>query len=654
VLKTLLWKEEFDAAFSNENLRTDVLVAMLNGDCEKLENAFEKKIKISTELQKLCLETALTFAGKPHEALASFRSQEKSSDSTPKSIVRERLFLAGFSARRSGEEDLCQEIWSELKVRLEGSKDKNYLDRFRIEDAVLQMNRGHFKIAFEAFEKLLTERSMFDLYWQCRLLSCHSIVGDALGFYKSSERSLELEEALVIQHVSKPLATNLKRIRILNAIKRERFSAANAMLREAKEGAKVSESAVAFLLQLELDLQLARNEINEAEKKLEELQLFLSEHKLSRDIIDLFEERCNLLLRTERGVQARDEVEHALRSAQQRGNIYQEFLARTFLARIQYGERLFEEAMRTVDSAIAIGDEQGYSAELVDALFHAAGIAFGAGEHSRFRSYLARAEKLASALHLETSLRCFSYLRRMSFAQTDAGHSMIQIFEIPDLGKEVQYLLEFYQFLSEREVKISRVGKTTLAKEKDLRELIHRGDGTVFYIADASTLFAMSRNSKSKLRVDLGVGSVLAKCFELFLKSENVTLAEIHALESISAFQVYKHAPQAKSVIQRLRKRLDEVGLRIEYKGSIGSYNLPRSDIAIVTSLKRNVDRNLKRDHILITLSQEGRLTTQELCQRYDVTRQALNLHIRELVKEGLVRAIKRGPRTAYEIESRL
>lgn len=623
-----------------------LLLHVLNTEMSEVEGVLDS-LQCEGLLRSLCVESCLLVGGRSEALYASTRDALSQGEKGG-ALWRERVFLAGFAARRLGFEDESRKFWRELKAsarRLSSS----YQTRFEMEDAVALMNRGFFKQALDVFNALLPEIETFDLYFACRLLQCHAIVCDGLGLQKKADKSLELEGELLTQFDSRPLKTNLKRVRILNEIKREHHAHASSLLKEAFRERDASQSTEAFLLQLKLWLELSRNEVDDAQRSLTTVEEFLQRTRLSRDVIDLSEDRCNLLLRKGLYREAESEVARMLSQAEARGNVYLEASACLYLAQVEFRKGAHRKALDAIERALAICEEQGYGTEHAVCLFHAAGIAYGAHEMSRFHGYVLRAEKKATELGLEKSARCFTYLRESVFRTSASSRAFAHLVAMPDLGREVEYYLSCYDIFTEQEFLVGGRTKRVM-RASDVRVLLSSRQALLWFSADGLLLY---QGRESAETVVLKPGSVLHKTFEKFLENESgLSLANIHAINSESAFHPLRHSEQSKSVIKRLRTELGSAGVDLEFDRE-GHCYLLKSAVAIerITPFEGRANASIRENEILDFIAREQRATTSELRAHFNLSRQALHVYLKNLVQCGKLKLSRRGPLSSYTLK---
>lgn len=638
-------------------------------------------IALGQDAWALCRESAIRMTGSMSDlgvSTASLDPIASEASGWGSVLWAERRFLQGFARNRLGFRDEAIAIWQSIRDFSEQCAGlEPVVAAIELEECVILLNKGLFKSCVAKLEALLASESLKCAIGTIRALAVLGLCYSGQGNFAQVERVLALELACLDQFKSSTMSMAFMRRRIDFHMAREEYQLALRLLEETLAKPQNSKTTHAFLLELKARLFLIRNRLTDARAVLDELEGFIKDGWVPLGVINILEEWCEFFLREKRPLDAMPLIEKSLLESFESGDLLYQFKSQIYHARALTLLGDHAGALEVVEKALLLGEAQGFGLELVEGLFHAAGIAHRVGDWPRCLVFLTRAGRLARKMALHLRAACFDYLR-VVMARSKA--SLLPFFELlkhPELGQELIYYLDFYGILAQTMLSMRRGSEVFVLSEGQVRNLILGTAASFWFPAEKIVVNGDGR----KLRLlELAKQPKAAKLFERLSRSrEGIGLEDVHRLHNKSHFHPLRHSGQARTLIYRLRKALRELTLDIHFDRDRMRYSLKFQaelvtiravssqalgasaagsglgvmDLRDGSDLRTSGQQLLRQDvsrieQIHEIIRQSGRKTTTELCRELGVSRQALHPHLTRLVREGKVKLVKRGPLTSY------
>ena len=525
--------------------------------------------------KKLILESTMRIGGSLDDILQSTSDLEwqPPTDSGEREVWAERHFLAGFASNRFGKPAQAAQHWECASAELPALDVVRSLQaRVALEYGVGRLNLGFDAEAY-ATTKALIEQDQLDSISRIRALAVHGLAAATLGRFTNMNEAWNEEKGIVdaMQNIS--LVVTWKRRQAEGFVIRERFHEALKLINEGIEESSEMPSLRALFLNLKIETLLLRNELSAAERGIEELQTLLEKRVMPANVVSIAGHRCELSLRRRNYEQAREYSRQILADEEESKKLPAQVRAFIVQARLDLIAEQFVDARRAIEKAIELAKNQGYAPMLVDALFHAAGIAFSTRDNLGLRRFLEQARNLARELKLELKENCFEYViaRLREPLLQPSLRPLLVLLTQGVRAVEIVYLLNYYGFgLDIQRVLAQKDLPPLVINEQELWEKWLQQDG-LFWLPDDGLLFARAAGVLRTADVRSSPG--LVACVSLFLQNDlKITLEQAHHLTSQAAFHAARHEAKSRSLINRLRKLFSEVGIDVARNAQTHAY----------------------------------------------------------------------------------
>lgn len=615
----------------------------------------ELRAKLSVEELAFIHEKSFQVKGNPSEILRSLADV-----GTPKGGEREselaweRYFLKGFALSRIGNAGEAKIVFSQLPARFAG--------RIETELGLERLNKGEMKQAQALFERVLARpEEGADPFSICTLLGGFCLALIHQGHFEAAKRAIHKRQRLLRDHPSAPLAAGTRLYEAMLLLERNEYDKAHELISTSLE-AEGQDSVNRFFLQhLRLRLFLGRNQLDEATDALKALAATAKKMNLPEGVLDFRLEEIELHLRRRNAPEAQAKARALQEAARANKDEFLRFRLGLLAAQVSLQTGNAEQALEEVQSVIAVGETQNYRPFLCWAFFHAAGIARAADNSILMKIYLNRGRQLAFQLGLRAKAACFDYMKEVLENKYASASALISLAKHQEIGQELEYFLEYYALLQSVSVGVHNGRKTELVNEHRLRRMFFGAPGAFWFQKESILLVNKgerdSRGGRQVASVDFPKGSPLLVAFrllwsELLLERKGLKLIDFHRARSKHKFVEELHASSAKMLVSRLRDRLKTSGLEIIYDRDSGYYGLrtllPPYTLQSSVNEETYEKRSTRSEEILSRIALDAFVPTARLCEEFGVSRQALHPYLQELLREGKIRLVRRGPRSGY------
>ncbi len=579
-------------------------------------------------------------------------------------IWEECLFLRGFALSRLGRHKEATNTFSSLPAR--------FRSLIQMERGLSSLNRGHFPVAENLFREALSGAQL-DPYSLFSLLGGLSLAHIHQGDFRAAEACLRARRQILSSHPAPTLEFGTHLYEILLLLDRNDFSRAAELLGRSLSDIPAATVNGFFLLHLKLRLNLARNELDEAEQTLVTLRSLHTELKLTDGVLDYRLEEIEWNLRADRLHPAIEMIATLEQVAIVNKDDFLLFRVLILKAQASVKNAKTPEALTQIERAIEVGELRHYRPGLSWAFFHAAGIAFATSASERpaegatlkARLFLNRGRRLAHELRLDVRHAALSYIAEVLDNRYAQASALVSLVKHREIGPELEYFLESYRLL-ETVTFVVDDGETqfTIA-EPHLRRKLFREPG-IFWFQKEGILLANPWNQRDLVRVttvEFPHRSPLLVAFRLFWNDfqsrtqrphkVGLTLKDIHKTRLSCAYREDLHAAAAKMTISRLRQKLNESDIEIKYNRTEGRYFLATRLPAFTIQSKLEVPLNeatyaSREAELLARIAMEPFVSTRSLCQEFSVSRQELHPFLKKLISSRQIRLVRRGPISGY------
>lgn len=609
----------------------------------------ELRAKLSAEELAFINEKSLQVKGNPGELLRS--AQELSA---PKSAEREsdlaweRYFLKGFALSRIGNTADAKIIFSQLPSR--------FASRIETELGLERLNKGEMKQAQALFERVLARQETgADPFSVCTLLGGYCLALIHQGHFEAAKRAIHKRQRVLRDSPSSPLLAGTRLYEALLLLERNEYDKAYDLISTSLE-AEGQDSINRFFLQnLRLRLFLGRNLLEEATEALMALAATAKKMNLPEGVLDFRLEEIELHLRKKNAKEAQAKARALTEAARANKDEFLLFRLGLLSAQVSLQTGNASQALEEVQNVIAAGETQNYRPFLCWAFFHAAGIARAADNSILMKIYLNRGRQLAFQLGLRAKAACFDYMKEVLENKYASASALISLAKHQEIGQELEYFLENYDLLQSVSVGVHDGRKTELVNEHRLRRMFFGARGAFWF--QKESILLVNKGERQVASVDFPKGSPLLVAFrllwsELLMERKGLKLVDFHRARSKHKFVEELHASSAKMLVSRLRDRLKGSTLEVVYDRDSGYYGL-RTMLPPYT-LQSSVNegsyekRSTREEEILSRIALDAFVPTATLCEEFGVSRQALHPHLQELLRDGKIRLVRRGPRSGY------
>jgi tetratricopeptide (TPR) repeat protein len=626
---------------------------------------FAQSLHLSDAAVSLCRESYFRLWGdtaRLDASLRTFNCETRTSDAEA-TVARERAFLRAYLRTRiQGRAEADTSFDPTMPETLqrtpkrESTQELRLLWQLEVEEAIVSANRGSYQAAIRRLKgsvehhlPLLDTITLSRAYWVL------TISYNALGQFRESDRFLQLAKRLAEECQAPPLRLHALRVEALCLLRRERFDKGDTVLRLALNEVPHSGTLYAFLLQLQVWFLVAQNRLDEARGALVELDRELTQENLSNVILDTSLDWCDLRLRLDmmEGVEA--EALDLLRRT--KDHPYWQFRGHLFLAICAYREQDLPRARREIESTLALATAEQFGPEKVTALFHAACIFLASDDGFAARTAIRTGEELSRAMNLTTSIKGFQFLRKVVNCRQRRGlHHYFDLLVAQNLGPDLEHMLQFYGFFEPVDFWLSDTLGKVCKGAAELYRIVQSEPGAYWFANERVVVThwsSQTRPDQPRLHYlnvsdDIQLNRLLGA---LCTQPSPLSLAHIHSLIFTTEYHPFRHIHTLQYLIKRLRAYLTSVGLHIDFVRSEGGYRIREQEhLRVVTTAKRtdSGQKRTKTEEVLSRIQAQGKMTTQELCQTFGITRQALHLHLKPLLQSGKIRLVVRGPKSYY------
>lgn len=647
----------------NDTERAMIEGLILEGAAEAVESVpAAVRDRLGPDAIALIRELSFQVSGKPTailESTAQVGPIAPDTDPQVRKIRFERRFLRGFAFNRLGQYENAKLEWAQLERESEELYER-FRPKIRVEDAIYKHNRGELNLAIEDLEALdaATVRSL-DVYTQARLLGGLALNYIYTGQFAAADQCLTKQERLVVAHPNSPIFVASARVRITLLLERDEFAKARKKLEAIFDRCPPGGVNRAFMMQLQLRLFLAQNDIEQADRSLEALQDYTQSIQLPLGVLNYLDERVDLLLRMKKGRDAMNEITGALAEGEMRRDSYTQFKHLQFKGRVMALDSNYDAALRYMDEAINLGEARNYRPDLVWAFFHAAGISFRARLFVRFKMYLTRGHRLADQLSLKVRASCFAYLIDFHERKYDQASSLVSLLQHQEIGPEIEYFLDFYGVLNNVAISVGEGRHHETIQEPELRRRLFSQKGTFWFQREG--VLVTNHGAGRITTVRFQVSSPILAGFRMLLGSrDGLRVKEFHQARSPHAFRDELHGSAAKMLISRIRAHIAPGQLTVDFDRATGRYHLngayPLLSIQAINDSAVGADQKAETnldEELLQRISMETFVTTAALCEEFKMSRQRIHPYLKRLVESGAIRLIRRGPISGYRINAK-
>ncbi|RZA07398.1 MAG: hypothetical protein EOP11_07785, partial [Proteobacteria bacterium] len=369
-------------------LRREALAKELLLGSGEIVNLPARKLSISQEAQAFLAEKAAQISGQPAKILTLAKALPSARPTEIDPIWEERAFLKGFAFSRLGKEKEADNFFTQLPSRFQ--------PRMRIEKALLRLNRGELVEAEGIFTGVAEGAYPLDPYAACTLLGGLSLAHIQQGNFIGAEQALRERRRILRRHPSPTLSFGTQLYEVLLRLERNDFAEAGVAVEKAL--AEIPRASVNgfFLRHLQLRLQLAKNELSDAETSLKGLDALRRELQFPEGVLDFRLEEIEWNLR--RGDGGNAEAAIAALSPTAKQDQYLSFRLGLLEAQALTQSGKHAEAFRRIQGVVELGEQRRYRPGLSWAFLHAAGISLNAGHPLAARIFLSRGRHLSAEL----------------------------------------------------------------------------------------------------------------------------------------------------------------------------------------------------------------------------------------------------------------
>ncbi len=604
---------------------------------------------LGPDAREFLLEKAIQIRGNPVRLLARLEGlpKEPPTSSELRALWEERVFLKGFALSRLSRSSEASTWFGLLPTR--------FTLKIQIERALQRANRGDILEGESLFRAILQQDGgELDAYSLCTLLGGFSLLLIYKGDFREARRCLEQRKAILKKTDSPILSFGTGLYEIMLCLEENDFERASKLLMRARSDQDRKSVNWFFLLHLQLRLNLARNLLVQAGRVLEELKALTLSLQLPDGVLDFRLEEIEWKLRSQNFTQAATEIAEITRLAEKNGDEFLLFRLSVINAQVLARMGNTSAALSEIQKAISKGEAKGYNPALTWAFFHAAGIAWTAKQEVMVKLFLQRGRRLAFELGLRGREACFSYMADVIQSRHASASVVVGLAKYQEIGPELEYFLDTYRLLEGAGFTVTNGKKHTTVMEPSLRRMFFK-EPAVFCFQREGLLVA-NMGDRKVCSLEFESGSPMLAAYRLFLDAYNtapgVSLAAVHESRSIHKYRDDLHGPATKMLLSRLRDKIKICRLSVHFDRNRGLYSL-RSELpllliktlAVQISPPQNDGRQAE---LLERIAMEPFVATENLCQEFAVSRQALHPALKKLVALGKIRVVRRGPISGY------
>lgn len=278
----------------------------------------------------------------------------------------------------------------------------------KIENAAIFMGIGLYNECILRLESVRFKE--LDDFWTMRLCTLKGTCWQALGNYKKSAETALLQKKISDRNTLNYFQFIFARRQLSLSIESEDLIAAHRIVDHWLPHAKRSASKITYALFLQEQLRLA---ILEDDQILifnifSTLESLVDNSNISRHILTLIEERCEINLKREEPEKALFLLKEHLWDSQLRGDLAGQCVVHFFIARALLIKNNLREANQALQNSISIAERQNYRKTLMRSLFLSAGIHWRLKELETAARILERAGNEAIRLALPLHIECFN------------------------------------------------------------------------------------------------------------------------------------------------------------------------------------------------------------------------------------------------------
>lgn len=428
---------------------------------------------------------------------------------------------------------------------------------------MILLNLGYCAETLEKLKPLLKNGNL-DSISTIRSLSVAGLAAASLGEFKLMTEYWAQEKQILDLFQNKLLEQTWNRRQTESFIIKGQLQKAVVMINNGLLESKEYASLQAFYLNLKIEVSLLKNELDNAEKDLQNLDLLMKSRALPSASINISEHYCEFYLRKSNLEKATEYANSILESAKLEQKISSKIHAQIVLARIDILNSELTSAYEKALIAIDLAKKHGYKPRLVEALFHASKIAHLLRKPLETWRHLTSAKMLAKELNLEIQVNCFDYI--ICSLRNNSKKSSLRPFLIlfaKGVGHlEAFYFLNYFGFIdsTQRYIKYKDTQEIEIPEIKIWKNVFKLNG--LFWLPEEGLLWNQA-DSKIKLG-DVEKSKSLIDCISLFFKHNmKISIALVHQLDSNIPYHPLKHESKSRSLVKRLRKLFKNLGVEI-------------------------------------------------------------------------------------------
>ena len=504
-------------------------------------------------------------------------------------------------ASQKASQDACQVA---CQVATDHILEKRHLrslqERAKLEFLVNALNSDEDPFVLSETKSLFTSNSL-DTISLIRTLAIRGLAAGEMGDFEEQETALNLEKKILFRMPLNSLYQTWKRRRAHAYLRQDRFALAELMIEEGLKDTAEFPSVHALFLSLSVELALVKDDWPEASSRLENLEKLIAQGAIPRESTQADQFRLEIALRSHsihedfiakiipsipffaevvatQGDFSGDSVSWERLEPQKSLKGAAHMRSALVFGRVLILQKKAPAAQRWISAAISSAKEGGYLPILLEALFHSAGLHFALRNSVEMKRALEQARDLSRSLGLQVQQACFQYI--VSFLR-QGGKTERQLKPLLELlannssdklETEIVYLLNHYGFLEmqQRNLLLGN-GQSCSVPEAEfwgkwLSQPIlmwSKEEGLLFYRTEAG------RVALKELHLSRG----LAQVVDHFLAQDMaVSLEEVHRLFSTAPYHPHRHEAQARSMVTRLRKEFEALGVEVSRNETTGKY----------------------------------------------------------------------------------
>lgn len=530
-------------------------------------------------------------------------------------------------------------------------------DALDVQEAAMLMNKGYFLAAVSRAEHTLNESTDVDAQTLQTAYTTLAVCNESLGNFQAAESYLALERKNARPFDCRFWKTSSENRYLSLYLESERFDLAESLLRRMESENKKTPHSQVYFLQLHLKLLLARGDFERAELKLSELE---DQRRIANldTALHISEERSEILF-WQSGVKSEiDAVSKFIRKdladAFERSDLCAQCVLSISLGKLEILSGALLDAQTHLRQALQLAKEQRYRKLEIGASVALAILAFKRGDSDSMPLYLEHAHILSTELQLRST-------EHFTARHLALSRALCEPLTTSTLKTFIETKDDVRNFLLH------------LSKEKLPKVMVrdHKGFGETLELLCIGDLLKTRNRVLVFAKQGLLVAKGQAQGHEFFEFSPDLALHKLGYLilreggsvisqERLSKalwrqeFHPEKHGHRLRSAVSKMRELLVPFGISIQFSRNKQGYFISSSKEILFASLIEGVDKEPSQPDraalLLATIKSFESCTSQQLCQRLKISRQALNRHVTKLLYQGKIKRTGRGPRTKYQV----